>query len=213
MRPTTPRLIALLACVLLWGVATAEAKGLYKKGDHLSISGRVTDGAGQPLGEVTVLLELSRTSFRLSRFKKVKSDTLQIPVIAGPDGQYAHTWRWDGYYNTFELAVALPVRGRGGERFEIVHRFEITSRVEQGPPVNVPLVVEDTAYLSWLRRFVDGRASSEERRVFAELGRPDRIDTHGDEVFAWWYFEAGKVYRFRDGEIEQIEPFDPIKPL
>lgn len=197
-----------MACLVLAAPA-ADARGPYKKGDHISISGRVTDGEGRALSQVTVLLELSRTSFRLTRFQRVKSDTLKIPVIADARGRYEHTWRWDGYYNTFELAVALPA-GRD-DAFEVVHRFEITSQVEQGSPVSVPLVVEDTSYLSWLRRFVDGQASAEEHRVFEEMGRPGRIDSHGDEVYAWWYFEAGKVYRFRDGEIEQIEPFEPIK--
>ncbi len=212
MRRSIRPLIAVLACALLWGADAAECKAPYKKGDHVAISGKVTDGGGQSVGQVTVLLELSRTGFRLSRFKRVKSDTLQIPVIASSDGRYEHTWRWDGYYNTFELAVALPVRQGGRDAFEVVHRLEITPQVEQGSPVTVPLVVKDTAYLRWLSRFVDGRAGAEERRVFEQLGRPDRIDSHGEEVFAWWYFEAGKVYRFRDGEIEQIEPFEPIKP-
>ncbi len=44
------------------------------------------------------------------------------------------------------------------------------------------------------------------------MGRPDRFDGEG-ETAAWWYFEAGKVYRFRAGALEQVEHFEPIKPL
>jgi hypothetical protein len=28
---------------------------------------------------------------------------------------------------------------------------------------------------------------------------------------SWWYFEAGKVYRFRDGRLDQVERFDPVQ--
>jgi hypothetical protein len=28
---------------------------------------------------------------------------------------------------------------------------------------------------------------------------------------SWWYFETGRVYRFRDGRLQQVVPFDPVK--
>lgn len=215
------RSAAMLAAGALWGLVWALAwappvaagAADYGKGDPVTISGRVSGPEGQPVGQVTVLLEVSRTRFDWRRFRRAKGSTLQIPVISAADGQYRHDWRWDGYYNTFELAVALPVPTGGGEAFEVLHRVEITQPVRQGSPVVVPIVVDDLRYLGWLRRFSDGSASAEEKRVYRDLGRPDRIDFAGADAAAWWYFAAGKVYRFAAGVLEEVESFDPVKPL
>ena len=205
-------LIVALAVTLLSALASTGARGTHRKGDHVLISGQVTSTEGQPVGNVTVLLELSRTAFSWRRFQQVKKNTLQIPVIATVGGQYLHDWRWDGYYNTFELAVALPIEKDGREDFEILHRTDITEQVLSGGPVVAPLVTGDDASLGWLRRLLDGSASAEESRIYQEMGRPDRFDSEA-ETSAWWYFEAGKVYRFRDGALEQVEHFEPIKAL
>ncbi len=192
-----------------WVLAAAAGAASYDKGDTVTISGRVSDSAGQPVGRVTVLLEVSRTSFSWRKLRRTRGNILQIPVISEADGQYRHDWRWDGYYNTFELVVALPVPAAGGEKLEEVRRFEITQPVLQGSPVVVPLVIEDAAYLGWLRRFSDGSASAEEVRVLVDLGKPDRLDFEGDDA-AWWYFAAGKVYRFDGGVLDEVESFDPV---
>jgi hypothetical protein len=34
---------------------------------------------------------------------------------------------------------------------------------------------------------------------------PDRSET------AWWYFEAGRVYRFVDGRLTATEEFAPVR--
>ena len=200
--------------------------GGYRQGDHVLFSGQVTDTEGQPVAGVTVLLELSRGSFSVRRFKQVTKNTLRVPVTTTVDGRYLLDWRWDGYYNTFELAVALPVTKGAGvppgrPEFEVLHRIDVTGRVRQSAPekggerdvaVVTPLVVEGTGDLGWLRRLLDGDASAEERRIFREMGRPDRADVHKRGGSAWWYFEAGKVYRFRDGALDQVEHFEPIIP-
>ncbi len=206
----SPWLIAALTLALI--APSVAADKTYTKGDNVTIQGQVVDAAGTAVGNVTVLLELSRTRFQITRFRKTKSNTLRIPVTTGSDGQYVHQWRWDGYYNTFGLAVAMPVSINGRQDFEVLQRVDITAQVNQGSPVEASVVLQETAYLEWLRRFVDGRAGAEEKRIFHELGRPDRIDAHDEGEYAWWYFQIGKVYRFRDGAIELIEPFDPILP-
>jgi hypothetical protein len=48
------------------------------------------------------------------------------------------------------------------------------------------------------------------------MGKPDRIRNvqyprHLES--SWWYFESGRVYRFRDGRLEQVVPFDPVRGL
>ncbi len=216
-----------VAAVLLCAALPAAADAVHRKGDHVLFSGRVTDAGGQPVGNVTVLLELSRNSFSWRRFKQVKKNTLRIPVTATVDGQYFHDWRWDGYYNTFELAVAVPAQlgaGTPGGRddYEILQRTDVTETVLQGLrpqgtdrsiPVVTTLVVEGAGDLGWLRKLLGGSAGAEENRIFREMGRPDRVDSHDGGATAWWYFEAGKVFRFRDGALEQVEHFEPIKPL
>ncbi len=213
-------LFAALVCgALLWVPATAADEAVLRKGDHVLFSGRVTGADGEPVSSVTVLLELSRTSFSLKRFKQVNKNTLRIPVTATVDGRYLHDWRWDGYYNTFELAAAVP--GGPGD-FEILHRIEVTDSVRQGVlpadgtrnlAVVTPLAVDGGGDLGWVRRLLAGTAGDDENRVFREMGRPERADDHGDGATSWWYFEAGKVYRFRDGALEEVETFEPIKPL
>ncbi len=219
--------VAVIGAFLLAIPATAQtpppAAGqpgtTLRKGDHVLFSGQVTGTDGNPVGNVTVLLELSRTSFNIRRFKKVKKNTLRVPVTTTVDGRYLHDWRWDGYYNTFELAVAIP---EGRDDFEILHRVDVTDKVREGVlpkdgirnlAVVTPLVVEGTGDLGWLRELVGGTAGEDERRIFREMGQPDRVDRHEDGASAWWYFEAGKVYRFRDGALELTEDFEPIKPL
>lgn len=216
---TSGLLTALLATLLLWQSPVAEAAAGHRKGDHVLFSGQVTGGDSEPLANITVLLELSRTTFSIRRFRQVKKNTLSIPVTTTVGGQYLHDWRWDGYYNTFELAVAIPVpKGAGSaagqsDGYEILHRTDVTEQVRQGSPVVTPLVVESQGDLGWLRRLLGGNASSEELRIFHEMGQPDRVDTHDGGATAWWYFETGKVYRFRAGALEQVEHFEPIKPL
>ena len=215
-------LAATVIAALLCAPLPAAADALHRKGDHVLFSGRVTGADGEPLGNVTILLELSRNSFSWKRFKQVKKNTLRIPVKATVDGQYFHDWRWDGYYNTFELAVAVPSELGGGADYQVLHRADVTDTVlaglrpqgtDRSIPVVTPLVVEGPGDLGWLRRLLDGTAGAEEHRVFREMGQPDRVDTHDRGASAWWYFEAGKVFRFRDGALEQVEHFEPIKPL
>jgi hypothetical protein len=48
------------------------------------------------------------------------------------------------------------------------------------------------------------------------MGRPDRIRNvqyPGYLESSWWYFESGKVYRFHDGRLQQVVPFDPVRGL
>ncbi len=213
----TARRARLAAFVLvLWAVASAEAGG-YRKGQTVVIEGRVSDAAGAPVAEVAVLLELSRSSFRLLKLGQEKQpDTLTLPTATAADGAFAFDWQWDGHHNTFELAVGLPVARDGQTAYEIFLRRDITEQVKKGSPVVVPLVLEDSGALLWLRDFLSRLGSDDERRIYREMGRPDRVDRGeaarpGEE--SWWYFAAGKVYRLRDGALEQVVHFDPIEPL
>lgn len=81
-----------------------------------------------------------------------------------------------------------------------------------GDPVeSEPLDTPDTASES----ATDVR-SDDESRIRDEMGQPDRVQTleypDYDEV-TWWYFEEGKAYRFRDGELQQVVRFEPVTPI
>lgn len=238
-RAKTAIAAALAAALALASAAAAEP---YRRGEYITVRGLVTDLDGNPLPGVTVLFEPSRRVFKLFRSKRNRpqTDRLQIPTVTGAGGDYSFEWRWDGYYDIFELAIAVPVEAGGGEAFEILHRTDFTDRMTQGSPVEVALEVEDASRLTAPRRrppSVAGgdqrspaadlprpsaraaepvEASSEDqRRILDEMGSPDRIDSHqrlaGTET-SWWYFEEGKVYHFLGGGLSQVTHFDPIPP-
>jgi hypothetical protein len=82
--------------------------------------------------------------------------------------------------------------------------------------VAVPVSLQDTTFLTNLRTFLAAADTADEQRVYRQTGKPDRVDSmkHPDrEESAWWYFALGKVYRFRDGRLDRVEDFPPVKPL
>lgn len=215
------RLGATLMVLVLCGALPVQAKlfgrkGPFQNGDLVKISGQVTDTAGMPLADVSVLLAVSRTAFKLRRLSRQTSDTLWVPTTTSADGSYLIDWSWDDYYNTFSLTVALPVRKGESEAYETFLQQDITEDVMRGNPVVVNLRLADASYLRWLQAFTANLASADERRIFGEMGRPDRVDNEerrGVKHSSWWYFAHGRVYRFADGKLEQVVPFDPIAPI
>ncbi|MEE8524859.1 MAG: carboxypeptidase-like regulatory domain-containing protein, partial [Thermoanaerobaculia bacterium] len=80
-RAQTAAIAAALAAVLVLTLSSPAAA--YRRGEYVTISGRVTDLDGTPLAGVTVLLEPSRRVFKLSKMFKPKrnreqTDRLQI---------------------------------------------------------------------------------------------------------------------------------------
>jgi len=212
VQPSLPRILAAaLALVLAAGAAAGRT---YKKGDEVVFTGQVRDAAGKALNDVTVLLEVSRRSFTLRKWGREKVATLQVPGAADARGNYRIVWHWDRYYDTFELAVVMGVRRDGEETYQVFHRVDLTGNVAQGSPVAFPLVVEDTTDLDRLRAFFGSLKSEDEKRIYQEMGLPERIDrgeADYDPDLSWWYFKAGKVYRFRDGKLEKVTHFDPVE--
>ena len=67
-----------------------------------------------------------------------------------------------------------------------------------------------------MRDFSASIDSDDERRIYAEMGNPDRVQrtiAADHEEVSWWYFQSGKAYRFKDGVLEQVVHFEPIKPF
>jgi len=211
------RLKSVLALAAVLAVATAaapaEARNPYAKGTTLRFSGRVTDPQGGPLAGATVVLETARVELRLLRWRRERVGTLQVPTTVAADGRYVLDWPWDPYYNTFDLVVAVPVQRGGRETFQEYHRTDVTERVMTGGSLAVDLVVEDARGVRFLQGFLAGLDHEDETRVYTEMGLPDRIDpgrSDYDPDSSWWYFAAGKVYRFEDGRLDRVETFTPV---
>lgn len=195
--------------LLLLGIFGMPTRAVADPGQ---ISGYVRDASGQPIAGVTVLLEASRTAFRLRSFKRQTTEPVQLPTTTDTSGRFTFPWRQDRHFTDIELHVALPVKKGGRDAFERFLSQDISEQVRAAEgPLEVLLTVQDSTQLAWLRRFLDGTAHADEDKVFRDMGRPDRLDR--DDVLdesSWWYFSAGKVYHFRAGKLDQVTHFDPV---
>ena len=57
-----------------------------------------------------------------------------------------------------------------------------------------------------------GHDSDDERRIYQQMGKPDRVEERGAER-SWWYFADGRMFRFDDGELVETRAFDPVEKL
>jgi hypothetical protein len=205
-------LTAVLAAVLTPAAALAAAP--FEQGQHLQFTGIVSDPQGQPLVGVKVVLEVSRTYFSVRHLRREQVETRLVSGTTDARGEYSLDWPWDNYFNHFEIAVGIPVRKAREERLEELERVDVTQRALTGTPVVSAVVVQNAKFITHLREFLASVRTDDQRKVYEELGRPDRVETvqyPGWAEVSWWYFDAGRVYRFRDGHLEQVVPFDPVK--
>lgn len=209
-----PVFALLLLAVLGWGAAAPAAAASYATGDPVQVTGQITDREGRPLAGVQVVLEVSRSYFDLRRFRSDRKEVRRVTAATDARGEYTLEWPWDPYFNTFELLVGVPVRKGQEDRLEVLAREDLTKRLERGSPVVASPVVDNAALISKVRGFVADLSSEDERRVYQEMGKPDevrRLVLPDHEEASWYYFESGRMYRFLDGRLEQVVPFDPIK--
>ena len=74
----------------------------------------------------------------------------------------------------------------------------------------------DTRFLDSFLEFKASLSSESQREVYREAGKPDKVrhrafPTHTE--VDWWYFDLGRVYRFRDGELSEMQEFTPVTPF
>lgn len=218
MEAVARRALRTTALALLLGIAwpavaqeTARetTSAAPQPGDRIVVEGTVVDPSGEPLADVQVLLEVSRERFSLRRMGRVEGEPLRLPARTGDDGRFAVDWTWDPHYNRFELAVGLEKKGGG---FEILERRDLTSAMKTGRVPEQQVVVENAGFLRWLGAYLDGRASDDEIEIYRERGRPDEVrpSEHFPDETTWWYFAAGKSYRFVGGALERVVHFEPI---
>jgi hypothetical protein len=210
--------VASAALFVLPGCAANAAFGRspYDAGQQVTVQGVVRDGTGRPLPDLRVTLEASRTGFAVYPWGTQKREVATGSAQTTAGGEFGLQFPWNRRFNHFELLVTVPVATPQGEDQHVLWRNDITRRVLQGSPVAVPVALEDTKFLDTLRQFLASLRSDEERRAYRETGKPDRVDSTrvGDRLeTAWWYFRAGRVYRFRDGRLEEVETFAPVEPL
>ncbi len=207
-------LLRVLLCGLLFCTTVAEAKRKRQGGETVPITGRVTDSENQALGGVEVVLEAYHRKLDLRRMKRRDTDLLRVVATTDADGRFRLDWAWNEHYRVFHLAAALPVRRQGRAELDVFSRVEITSPMRAGGAVRQDLTVENASAMRWLQSFISGQSSAAESQVYQQMGRPDKVDPPDESgETAWWYFEVGKVYRFRAGELDQVIEFTPVKGL
>lgn len=211
-----PHLAALVTFGVLLTAPLGLAAGPYTEGDYIEITGTVADASGMPVPDVHVLFRAAKKSFSISRFGNATRDQVEQKTKTDPHGQFSFRWRWVDYYNHYDILVVIPRRSAAGESYDTLSHLDISKRIRKGSPVVVAMTVEEGEFLDNLRDFLASIDSEDEQRIYDEMGNPDRIQrierpTH-DEI-SWWYFQAGKAYRFREGELQQVVHFDPVQPF
>lgn len=213
-RSTAARALGALLLAGLAAAAPAAAAPVAESGEKIEVSGLVTGPDGSPIPSLRVVLEASRSTWSLRHLQRTTTDTRRVAATTDREGAFALAWPRDRYYNRFELLVGVPVRKPGGERIEVLERVDLTPRFAQSGPVVATVVVKNAAFVAKLRQFVAQVQSEDEQRVYTEMGKPDEVQVvnfpdHRES--AWWFFESGKVYRFRDGRLTQVTPFEPVR--
>jgi hypothetical protein len=212
-----PAAAAFLFILAAFGGALPAHAAHYQNGDKVQLTGLVTDDAGKPIADVQVVLEAARSYISLRELRRAEKDVRKISAVTNARGEYSIEWPWDNYYNRFELVAGVKIRRGKEESLEVLERDDLTERVLAGSPVVSAIVIHKRAFVDRLRDFVASVQSADEHRVYEEMGTPDdvkRVDytgrPHEDEV-SWWFFDAGKVYRFRGGKLESVDRFDPVQ--
>lgn len=208
--------VASLLTLALLTVPVAVDAGPYIEGDFIEITGTVTDGTGTPIPDVHVVFRAAKKSFSVYEFGKTTKDEVSDRTKTDRGGQFKFRWRWVEYYNRYEILVGIPRRSAAGDSFEILSQLDISKRIRKGSPVVVALTVEEGEFLDSLRAFLASVDTEDERRIYDEMGNPDRVQTieHPDyDEISWWYFGAGETYRFQDGVLQQVVHFDPVTPF
>lgn len=198
-------------------MALPAAGARYGQGERIQVTGIVADAQGQPIPEVRVVLEATRTYFSVRELRRTADkEVRRVAATTNAAGEYTLVWPWDSYFNHFELAAGVPVRTRAGDGVQELARQDVTRRLLAGSPAVISVTIENRQVLDRLREFLASIRTEDQRKVYDEMGKPDRVRNVQYPTYlesSWWYFESGRMYRFRDGRLEQVIPFDPVRGL
>jgi hypothetical protein len=219
--PAIPAIIATPAIIAILAIATLGARPAaatpYNDNERLQFRGVVSDPAGKPVPGAQVVVEVARRYLSLRQLRRAEKDVRRVGATTNAQGEYSIEWLWDGYFNHFRLLAGVSVRHGREEHLEVLESEDVTERVLAGSPVVSAIVIHDRGVVDRQRDFVASVRSEDQRRVYEEMGVPEdvkRVSYAGrqqETEVSWWYFEAGKVYRFRDGRLDQVERFDPVQ--
>jgi len=222
-RTAAAALLALAAASVLTALAAASAgaapwpwRSVHAAGDRVRVQGTVADPAGQPLAGLTVELEAWNPSFDWSSWSTETGPVERRSTRSSERGEFGLDWTWDPGHRRFDLVARLREEVAGRTLDLELARVDVTERMTGSPSVAAALVVERADLVRRARAFLAALASDDERRAWRDLGLPERVERVesplGDEA-AWWYFAAGRVARFRDGRLVEIETFAPVRPV
>ena len=187
----------------------------YEAGDPVRFEGSVADSGGRALAGLEIALEASTPRVDWRRLTSAPRVERRV-ATSDERGAFAIDWSWDAAFRRFELVATLSDELAGRTLRHELARLDVTDRVKAGSPVAASLVIADGRFVERAREFLAGIRSDDERRIWTELGLPesiDRVESPGSVEAAWWYFAAGRVARFRDGRLLEVQSFDPIRPL
>lgn len=214
LRPALRRLAAVSGLALVAAAPAPAAR--YAQGEEVEVTGRVTDLDGEPLAGVEVVLAGHRKNFDVWGFQWQRRGESAVSATTDAAGAYSLVWRWDRFYNRFRLAAGIRQSVGGEETWWEVASADLTRAVRRGSPVIANLTVESADEVRSLQAFVEGLSGDDARRVYRELGKPDKVSkvqrARHVEV-TWWYFERGMLYRFVDGRLDSSESFEPVEPI
>jgi hypothetical protein len=146
----------------------------------------------------------------------VRENTRRLATVTDESGEFRLPWRWDDYFNRFDLVVAVSVRTTEGDELVELQRVDLSRRTQGGSPVVSAIQVADTDLVKSRQQFLAALDSEDERKVYEQAGQPERLDRvrfPDYEEVTWWYFRHGRAYRFHDGTLQQVIPFAPVEPF
>jgi hypothetical protein len=205
-----------IAALALLGGGVRLAGAAIPEGTPVAVQGRVTDAAGAPVAGLEVTFLATRAGLSLPRWRERRLPQDKVATVTEVDGGFSLAWPWKGFYDRFELVVALPLREAGRLTRRELARLDVGNRLDAGRPAVAIFTLADTRFLRQIQQFESGLRTDDERRTYAEQGRPDEIlrVPYPDRLeTAWWYFELGRVVRFRDGRLAEVQEFDPVRPF
>jgi len=212
-------LLAATAAVPCLGASVYQEQ-VYRRGETVEINGTVADAGGAPVEGMTVVLVAAHRGFTFRGMRRVEEGHVRVAATTDAQGRFTLEWVWNPYYDAFRIraegigtAEARPA-GAGGPGSAVLTEVDLTRRITEGSPVVVALEVADAGPHREGRAFAAAPRSDDQSRVFREMGKPDRVDRlemSGGQEEAWWYFERGKSFHFRDGRLDQVIDFEPVK--
>lgn len=185
----------------------------YQVGEVVVVTGVVTNAASEPLADVEVLLTATNNEYDYLRFRKKTPIEKKAGARTTEDGGFELQWPWNKAYDRFELEVGVTVAKPGGEDFHVLHAEDLSKRMRHGSPVVSTIRLEDTEFLTSFQEFRAQIEPGAQEEVYRDAGKPDKVQRRvlpNRTETDWWYFEVGKVYRFSDGELDEVEEFEPV---